>query len=200
MRLELLLAALLFILSGCHGTAPASTGQQKPATQTSDTEKCLTGARAVLGPSVEVLKCGTLTNTADLEAVAAIRLKQFQSPEELAVSQLVILREAAPRWQIELTVDKWITNPNGYLGIQFIDDSAKHVGYKVKFYEHRSDGAPGFTIQFRYLHGDGTSEWPIQISWNPAVKRFQTFAYDEEPPRFEPELKNPPHKHIPGAE
>lgn len=197
LRVEMpVLLLLLLTVSACRETASASGGQQKPSTKDSNIEKCLAEARDVLGPEAEVLKCGRLTDAAGLETVAAIRHQHFQSGEGIPVSKLVILRESALRWQVELNVDKWITNHSGYLGIEFIDDSAEHVGYRVNFSDHRSDDAPGFTVQLRYLHRNGASEWPIEISWNPAVKRFQTYAYDEDPPRFESEVKNPPHKNI----
>jgi hypothetical protein len=193
MRIGFSSLILAITLSGCWNSTSAAGEQRKPSKQDSSMEKCFAEARKALGLDAEVLKCGRLTDGAHLETVAALRLRRFSANGEIPVSKLVVLRQNAPEWQVELSVDKWITNEKGYLGIEFIDDSAEHAGYRVKLSDHRSDGTPGFTVQLRFLHGNGGSEWPIEISWNPLVKRFEEYA-DEDPPRFKPEVKNPPHK------
>jgi hypothetical protein len=194
MRIGFSLLMLAIALSGCRNSAYAAGEQLKSSKQDSAMEKCLAEARKALGPDAEVLKCGRLTDGAHLETVAALRLRRFPANGEIPVSKLVILRQNAPEWQVELSVDQWIRNEKGYLGIEFIDDSAEHAGYRVKLSDHRSDDTQGFTLQLRYLHGNGGSEWPIEISWNPSVKRFEEYAYEEDPPSFKPEVKNPLHK------
>lgn len=160
-------------------------------------QSCLEAAKTTLGPDAEVLKCGHLTGTDALETVAVIRLKQFEETEDgVPISKFVFLRQEKSRWTVELSVDRknWIKNSAGYIGIDFIDDSADFIGYRASFSDRRSDGFPGFTIYLYFLAPSGHNEGiATEVAWNPLVKRFQEFAYSQDPVGFRPEVKNPPH-------
>ncbi len=141
--------------------------------------------------------CGHLTGTHALETVAVLGLPQFHENEDgIAVSKLIILRKRRSEWNIELTADRenWIRNGLGYIGVDFIDDSADFVGYRISFSGERSRRTPRFTVTFFYLSPKGHTEGvSLGVTWNPAVGRFQEYATNEDPTGFKPEVKNPPH-------
>ena len=185
------------VLCGCARESASAAIQQKPSVSESDTRSCLGAAKKALGLSAEVLKCGHLTGGDALEVVAAVPLKSVKRRgDDVPVSQLAILRERKSGWSAELSVNKQIKNSAGYIGIQFIDESAKELGYYVSFSDHRSDETRGFVIFLSEIAPDGNPEWPVQISWNPVVQRFQQYAGDEEPIGFKSEIKNPPHRNL----
>jgi hypothetical protein len=191
------LSLAMFVFSGC--TRKDVSAASHASASDSAAESCLSAAKSVLGPSAEVLKCGQLTGGNTLESVAAIRLnpKQFPSTNGgVSVSKLVVLRQGALRWDVELRADKTITNNAGYVGAEFIDDSAQKIGYRVSFSDRRPDDTPGFTIELSYLQPNGNPESPIEVSWNPAIQRFQEYTANEEPVGFRPEIKNPPHNNL----
>lgn len=153
---------------------------------------CVDAARKALGHDAVVLKCGHLTDTKSLETVAAVRLRpSLDEGNWFAVSELVVLRQNGSEWTKEFSADrKWMRNPVGFIGIDFIDDSDPFIGYRASF----SDRAHGFCIAASYLAPDGESEGiATEICWNPAVGRFQEFSYNQDPEGFKPEVVNPPH-------
>ncbi len=189
-----LLPLLLFL---CFGNARAQPTTSTPA------QRCLDAAKKALGPDAQVLKCGHITGTDALEAVAAIRLKQFRTTADgVPISKLVILREQKSRWVVELTADKnWIRNNIGYLSdatadsaqlIRFLASYSAHfIGYRVSFSDRRSDEASDFTIWLYILSPTGINEGTsLEISWNPSAQRFQDFAYGQDPEGFRPEIKD----------
>lgn len=160
-------------------------------------QSCLEAARHALGADAEVLKCGHFTGTDALETVAAVCLKRFKETKTgVPVSKLVVLRREQAQWVVELTADRnWIRNSAGYIGIDFIDDSANLVGYRFLSSDEGPHEAPGFRFFLSFLNPHGDDEGiPIEISWNPAVGRLQELDYGHEPQAFKPEIKNPPHK------
>jgi len=83
----------------------------------------------------------------------------------------------------------------GFIGIDFIDDSAPFWGYSVQFHSHRSDGRPAFVLSLSYMaDSQDDTEVPVDISWNPAVGRYQEFSMNYAPFGFKHEIKNPPHQ------
>lgn len=160
---------------------------------------CLEAAKEALGPTASVLRCGHLTGGEALEVAAGTKLTQFKETKDggIAVSKLVVLRRNGSQWFTEFTADKnWMRNNVGYIGLEFIDDSFRIFGYRVFFLDRRFDDAAGFTIRLEYMIPNGETDEgiPTEISWNPSVKRFQEFAYGEDPEGFRPEIVNPPHR------
>jgi hypothetical protein len=187
---------ILLGVSIASARAQSATASQGHLPDTA-ARSCLEAARKVLGSEAEVIKCGHLTGTDALETVAAIRLTQFKETKAdgIPVSKLVILRRERMQWAVELTADKnWIRNGVGYIGIDFIDDSDDFVGYRCLCSGEGSQDVPGFGIALFYLSPQGDNEGiDTDINWNPAVGRFQEYAFYDDPPGFKPENKNPPH-------
>ena len=160
-------------------------------------ERCTAGAKSVLGDSASVLRCGDLTARGGLEAIAVTPLSGVtQSQGQVAVSRVVVIRKGSSRWSTELNAQKQITNPVGYLGIDYIDDSYSPPGYLLAVQDHRSDNSPGLTLWFTEISpkGENDEATPIEVSWNPAVSRFQEFTTNQDPQGFRSEIKNPPHR------
>ncbi len=132
-----------------------------------------------------------------LEAVAAIRLKQFRmTGVGIPVSKLVVLRRDKSEWAPALTADQEaIRNTMGYIGADFINDSDTCSRYRVSFYDEGSHKVPGFTIFVSYFRPDGQGDGgaPIEIAWNRSVGRFQEYNENQDPLGFQPEKKDLPH-------
>jgi hypothetical protein len=197
----------LFLRADVHSTAstiagyserlalPWSLSQDHPAGISS--QNCKEAAIEALGPTATVLRCGHLTRVDSLEVIAVIQLRQFREARNaVAVSKLVILRKNTSQWETLLTADRqnWIRNNAGYIGVEFIDDSADFVGYRISFSDEGSGDISKFTIWFNYLSPKGQNEGiETGITWNPSVGRFQEFPENQEPEGFQPEIKNPKH-------
>jgi hypothetical protein len=183
------------------GTVPkTSVGQNLPAGE-GNQASCLQAARKFLGSNAEVLECGHLSDSAHLEAVAAIRVPRLKDDRNgIPISRLVILRQGNSGWGSEISVDKEITNGAGYVGFNFIDDSHPFPYYRVDFSDRGAKwGARDpsqFTLVLLPMTRDGkvdVGDVGIGIGWNAAVGRFQEIEPNGE--KFAPEVKNP--KHIP---
>lgn len=159
-------------------------------------KECVEAARGVLGECIEVLRCGNLNNTTVLETVAAIRKgPSHNGTNGVFVSQLVILRQEPSGWEKALTASRQISNSEGYIGIDYIDDSTSYWGYSVQFHDHRADGKAAFVLSLRYMSSErDTDEFPVDITWNEHAGRYQEFSMNYDPLGFKPELKNPSHR------
>jgi len=179
--------------------ARQAAAPRKDSTAGADNASCLEAAQKALGPKAEVLKCGHLGGGDYLETVAATRIPYLKDDKHgIPISKLVVLRRGIPQWVTELKVENEITNPSGYVGIDFIDDSTPVSHYRVDlspaFWGSR--GADEFTIVLTYMTQSGNvdeEELPIAIGWNRAVGRFQEIAPNGE--EFVPEVKVPKHIH-----
>jgi hypothetical protein len=160
-------------------------------------EDCFDAARKILGAEAQVAKYGNLLKKKSIEVVAYTKLNTSKTGSKgISASRLVVLQKTNTHWDIILDASKQIKNQSGFIGIEYIDDSQDYPGYLVSFFDKRSDGVSGFSIQLSYLRRDGEVEGiPIEISWNPAVDRFQEFVINEAPEGFRNEIKNPPHIH-----
>jgi hypothetical protein len=208
MKMQFLMAvAFVMFLNGCSkppvagdGPKAASTSRSEIAAATqAESRECLDAAHKILGPHGEVVRCGHLVGDASLEALAVVRLKNSDKRKQnadsgLKVSRLAILRKGTSKWSVELDASDHIRNPAGYIGIDFIDDSAGFFGLEASIWDQRPDDTPGLTIYLYDIDPNGDSVGSgVAISWNPAVGRFQEFAAHQEPEGFRMEIKDPPH-------
>jgi hypothetical protein len=179
------------------GHACSASSQQAPTHSSANQQSCLEAGKQALGPNAQVLKCGHLTGSDALEAVAAIRLKQLRTTEVgIPVSKLVVLRRDKSDWKLALTADKEaIRNTIGYIGADFINDSDTCSRYRVSFYDEGSNKVPGFTISVSYFRPDGQGDGgaPIEIAWNRSIGRFQEYNENQNPLGFQLEKKDLPH-------
>jgi hypothetical protein len=195
------LVLLFGFLGGCSQPQPAKqeAGAQAPPITKADQEDCLQAARQFLGPEAVMLKCGHLSDAGHLEAVAAIRVRGLKDDKAgIPISKLKILRRAKSQWNLELNIDKEITNSAGYIGIDYIDDSTSFVFYRGEISDRRAiwgDREPSqFILALDFMNRAGKVDEGgigIGIGWNPAVGRFQEIEPNGE--EFAPERKNPKH-------
>ena len=109
-----------------------------------DRDSCLSASQQFLGSRAVMLRCGHLSDAANLDAVAALRVPGLKEDNErgVPISKLLILRRGQLGWQRALAVDKEITNSAGYVGIDFIDDSHLFPYFRVSFSDQGSGWGP----------------------------------------------------------
>ena len=186
-----LACVILWVILVCCAFSACARPKDAGTVAKDHTPDCLAAAQNVLGPEAEVKRCSNLEKEV-VEAIAIVRLKQFaENKEGIPITKLVILRQTESRWEIALDVAKQIRNPNGYVGIDYIDDSEQYPGFRIAISER---GKQPFMLALSYMRRDGGSEGiPIYISWNSATGRFQELISNEgDPDRFKDELRNPP--------
>jgi len=181
------------------GPSPSAASTSNRELNSAAVGSCRQAGKAALGPAAKILKCGKLIGQRSLDAIAAIPLRQYpDTGDGIAVSSLVILQRQKTKWKVVLRADRknWIRNSAGYIGIDFIDDSADFVGYRVSFSNEEAPAAPKFTIWLSYLRRSGHSEGiATEIKWNPSIRKFQEYTDTQDPAGFRSEIKNPPHFH-----
>ncbi len=179
-------------------SSKTSVAQDVPISKT-DHDLCLQAALKLLGPAAEVLKCGHLSDPTHMEVVAGIRVPGLKDDRNGApISKLVILRQGNSQWEIELNVDKEITNSAGYVGFNFIDDSHPFPYYRVNFTDQGASWGARKPSQFTLVLLPMTQDGRVDprdigfgIGWNPAVGRFQEIEPNGE--QFASEIKAPKH-------
>jgi hypothetical protein len=191
--------ARLCIVFGCStvGVAQNANNSSVVSPITQQGQECITAAKKILGEHAEVLKCGVLNDANVLESVAILRAVNTSDRRSgVDISQLVVLRREASGWKVALSVSKQIKNQAGFIGIDYIDDSAPFYGYRVVLADQRDDGKKAFVLNFSYLLKGGkkdTEALPTQIAWDKSVGRYREFGINSDPEGFKPEIKNPPH-------
>lgn len=206
-RAEVLTCALLMFwvssfLFGSGSSAQTSNDTHKSIPQMTNKSTCLDAARVSLGPRAEVLKCGAIHDS-DLEVAAITRVQGLRDDNDgIPIARLVILKRESGSWVTELNINEEITNPAGYVGIDYIDDSQEEPYYRLKT---SADGAKWgtrqssqFTLVLRYMSRAGkvdSEEEGIGIGWNPTASRFQEIAPSGD--IFLSETKNPKHIRVP---
>jgi hypothetical protein len=150
-------------------------------------------AQGLIGSKAELIRFGHLSVGAPLEGVAILRLGQTSKHLEVPVSRLIILRLNGSDWTTVFDAGREMTNPAGYVGLDYIDDDFKFEGYDVALNEKGSDAEDRFTLYFTLLGPD--PGWPTEVGWNKATGRYQEMSDDaRDKVLFTPELKDPPHR------
>lgn len=153
---------------------------------------CEDEAHRSLGGDARVLKVGDFLRLGTIQCMAVLPYTSHRA-HELPVRRGFVLQKEGSVWRDLLRFDNTIRNPQGYVGLDFIDPGP-NFGFDVELADERSDGTRGFTIYLTYLNPKLKAEgMAIQVSWNRKVGRFQEYAPNElDPPDFKPEIANPP--------
>lgn len=153
---------------------------------------CLATAGSLAGGAVELLKFGRFIPNGPLDCVVAGVLEDADiQVDGVLASRLLVLRHQGQSWRIALDAAKWATNPDGFVGIDTIDDSYDFKGLRVIADDKSPTGQPGITIWISYLDEDGQDDGAAkEFSLNPATGRYQEF---DEKLGFKPEVRDPPH-------
>jgi hypothetical protein len=197
---------LLLTVTGCkkdsHKQVTSTQPVQSPTSPVSSAtiqqqKECLAEAKKALGIHAQVLRCGELNTPGIQEVVAVLPAKYPPSSDtSLKIWKLVILRHEPSGWRTALTASREIQNEAGYVGLEFIDDDTKFMGYQLRLRDERSDESTVFAVNLIYIESadGGSDQVGIQIAWNPAVGRYQEVPLEGEgSENFKPEIKNPPH-------
>lgn len=206
--LGMLAAACLFMLSvaGCKKNSPQQTPPRGTVTSSSNPvssalnqqqKECLAEAQKALGMKAQVVRCGEL-NTPGIQEVVAVIPAEYppSSDTSLKIWKLVILRHEPTGWRTVLTASREIQNEAGYVGLEFIDDDFKFMGYQLRLRDERPDESTVFAVNLIYIESadGGSDQVGIEIAWNPAVGRYQEVPLEGDgSENFKPEIKNPPH-------
>ena len=164
-------------------------GQSKPAADPSPASAAvLDAATRVAGPGAKIIRFGHLSSPDLDEAIVAIPATATQGQ---LVTKLVVLRQVGSNWTPDLTVDKVVRNPQGYLGAVTLDQVRRSDLYKVELFNHLfEDGKSRFVIQVTPVAADGRPAAPsVYVSWNSIVGRYQQISMQGY--GFEPELHEP---------
>jgi hypothetical protein len=186
---------LLVIWLCCDGCGSADESNQLSNGQPQQAPKdCLKAAVRLLGSKAEILHYGDVSKNGKIEAVAIARLAPDATVrKDILVSRAMILRREGSEWSVVLDATEQIKNEQGYIGLDYIDESSGFYGYRLSLDDRRGDDQPAFTI---YLTDLGPDKEPqgaaTEINWNPNVGRYQEFSYGDYPAVFKPEVKNPP--------
>lgn len=172
----------------------AATAQAEPKPQSND-GKCLAAARAVLGKRAEVMKCGFFNDSTVLETIAVVRKANAKGEcifgRGIQVTRVVILRQEASGWSTALKAGRFITNPNGYVGADFLDDVSPFWANCLGFFDRDEETGPGIIVEWMANEKDKDS-LGVDIAWDPSVGRYREYNTYREPKGFKLEHKNLP--------
>ncbi|MBV8846522.1 MAG: hypothetical protein JO307_27265 [Bryobacterales bacterium] len=156
---------------------------------------CLITAGGIAGGEVELLRFGHFAPNGPLDCVVAAALPDVESQgDDVAASRLLILRHQGENWRVALDVAKWATNPEGYVGVDSLDDTYPFKGLRVLVDDKTPTHQPGITLWISYLDENGADEGDAKpFALNPASGRYQEF---DEKLGFKPEVRDPPHVRV----
>lgn len=152
----------------------------------------LDAATRVAGPGARIIRYGHLSAPDLDEAIVAVPATASTSSHDgLLATKLVVLRQVSSNWTPDLTVDKIVRNPQGFLGATALDQLRRSDIYEVVLSSHTfDDGKNRFVIQLTPVTADGRQSAPsIHVSWNSIVGRYQQISMQGY--GFEPELHEP---------
>jgi len=152
---------------------------------------CSAAARKVLSNAqVEILAFGDINGTGREHCFAVIPTgRKRDQGKPLAIRRGAVLEFDKQAWRSVLNIRNYVKNPDGYVGIEFIDGET--IRYSIEIRAERGDGVKQFTIYVHYR--DDPESVPIEISWNRKVGRYQEFSPNlVEHAGYQIEIKNPP--------
>jgi hypothetical protein len=181
----------LFLITCLLLSASAiASAQSKPSADPSPSAALLDAATRVAGSGAKIIRFGHLS-APDLEEAVVAVVSSTSSRDGLLVTKLVVLRQVGSSWSPDLTVDKVIRNPQGFLGATALDQLRRSDLYKVELFNHLfDDGKNRFVIQLTPVTAEGRPSAPsIYVSWNFVIARYQQISLQGY--GFEPELHEP---------
>jgi hypothetical protein len=142
-----------------------------------------------IGPEASVVRFGHFSSPDQFEAIAVVDAPSFYRKQ--AISRMVVLRKAGSNWTADLTVDRVIRNPTGFIGATSLDQIHRSDLYKIAFFNRTfDDGKARFVVQLTTVDADGKATGPsVYVSWNPLVGRYQQISLQDY--GFEPEIHEP---------
>ena len=181
---------LLLITCFLLSASAIASAQSKPSADPAPSAALLDAASRVAGPGAKIIRFGHLS-APDLDEAIVAAVSSTPSRDGLLVTKLVVLRQVGSTWTPDLTVDKVIRNPQGFLGATALDQLRRSDLYKVELFNRLfDDGKNRFVIQLIPVTADGRPFAPsIYVSWNFVIGRYQQISMQGY--GFEPELHEP---------
>ncbi len=179
--LVLIFAALIVISCGSStaehpdsaGGASGPTASSAPAAAATPAvdDEIQKAAEKSLGSETEVLLYGDLAKNGAQQVLAINRMKT--TPQERAlgtvVTRAVVLQNDGGSWKEILRCDEHLENPKGYLGNIPL---APVNGWRL---QTEQDADKGLELYFTPVTDPkGARALPIEVRWNPRVKRYQS--------------------------
>ena len=179
------LLLLPVLLVACSKSSP-------PEDEIALRKSCLITAGGIAGGEVQLLRIGHFGTKAPLDCVVAGILPDAENQgDDVLASRLLVLRYQGQNWRVALDAAKWATNPQGYVGVDSIDDGYDFKGLRVAVDDKTPTHQPGITLWISYIDEDGNDEGDAKpFSLNLATGRYQEF---DDKLGFKPEIKDPPH-------
>jgi hypothetical protein len=171
--LTLALAVSVSLLGAPQSSVPAKGAAANDPPE--EVRALITGA---LGDGAQVLRYGHLSAPDTIEAIGAVTDTGIpESPDGIAVSRLVLMRQQGTQWVPALSVDKLIRNDAGTLAASSGSASSSAL-YRVAFFQHRfEDGRQRWVIQLTPINRAGERIGPpVHVSWNELVGRYQEIS------------------------
>ncbi len=179
--LVLIFAALIVISCGSStaehpdsaGGASGPTASSAPAAAATPAvdDEIQKAAEKSLGSETEVLLYGDLAKNGAQQVLAINRMKTTPQERVLGtvVTRAVVLQNDGGSWKEILRCDEHLENPKGYLGNIPL---APVNGWRL---QTEQDADKGLELYFTPVTDPkGARALPIEVRWNPRVKRYQS--------------------------
>jgi hypothetical protein len=129
-------------------------------------------AEKSLGSETEVLLYGDLAKNSAEEALAINRMKtnpRGGAPGTVVTRAVILQKDPGSTWKEILRCDEHLENPKGYLGNIPL---APVNGWRLQY---EQDPQKGLQLYFTPVSDPkGARALPIEVRWNPKVKRYQS--------------------------
>jgi hypothetical protein len=155
------------------GGASGPTASSAPATAAAPAvpDEIQKASERSLGSETEVLLYGDLAKNGKQQVLAINRMKATPRERVLGtvVARAVVLQNDGGSWKEILRCDEHLENPKGYLGNIPL---APVNGWRL---QTEQDADKGLELYFTPVTDPkGARALPIEVRWNPKVKRYQS--------------------------
>ena len=176
------MAALAMTVAACSNTSPSGPKPEAAANPGASSAPAAPAAPAVpddvqkaaeqsLGSETDVLLLGDLSMNGQQQMLAVNKVKALPPgvPRGNAVTRAVILEKDGGTWKEVLRCDEHLENPKGFLGGT---PRAPVNGWRM---QAEQDPTKGLLLYFTPLTPPkGGYAVPVEVRWNPKVKRYQS--------------------------
>ena len=176
------MATVALTVAACSNTSPSGPKPETAANPVSSSAPEVPAAPAVpddvqkaaeqsLGSETDVLLFGDLSKNGQQQVLAVNKVKALPPgvPRGNAITRAAILEKDGGTWKEVLRCDEHLENPKGFLGGTPL---APVNGWRM---QTEQDPAKGLSLYFTPLTPPkGGYAVPVEVRWNPKVKRYQS--------------------------
>lgn len=168
----LLAAGLLVLGTGCN-SGPAGNASAAVSQQAMNAAEYRAAATGMLGSGAGVLLSGDLAGNGHIQLLVANPLSKASGDPAagVSVSSAAVLEKDGETWREILLADDSLKNSAGFLG-----DSPRSTVSSWGLRYAQTDGR--LTLYFAPVEGSAGAAQPgIEVRWNPALHRYQSFDH-----------------------